>query len=102
MAVQKTVASFTVSALITLKETKKKAYDIVAAASGLPRGELMRFRQDLNARKKGVQKEALRKYDTLMYDWFKRINEGAPESNLKRYIENILNELRVLRRFERF
>lgn len=105
MIVHKSVASFTVSALITLKEKKKKAYDIVAAASGLPRVELMRFRQDLNARKRRAPKEALRQYDILMYDWAKRIKEGAPESNLKRQIKVSLNELREMRNrrdFERF
>lgn len=91
---EKSLAAFAVTGLIELGETRKKAYDIVAEASGFPRGELKSFRQDLIAPKRRGSTEAQLAYDMTKNIWDELLNENKPESSLKLSIENILNAMR--------
>lgn len=87
---RKAKASWAVTGLGGLGVGAKKAYDIVADASGLPRDVLKRFRNDLTAPKRRGPKEAQLVYDLLEY--------CAPKSpNFDEFVEDVLDELRDMR-----
>ena len=87
---RKAKASWAVTGLCSSGAGVKKAYDIVADASGLQRDELRRFRNSITAPKRRGPKEAQLVYDLLEY--------CAPKSpNFDEFVENLLDELRDMR-----
>ena len=86
----KAKASWAVTGLDSLGVGVKKAYDIVAEATGLPRDALRRFRNDITAPKRRGPKEAQLVYDLHEY-------HAPKSSNLEEFVEDVLDELRDMR-----
>ena len=91
------MASWAVAGLIKLGETKKKALDTAAEAAGLPRDELVTFRQGLIAPKRRGPRGALIFYDKYIEFWGEPLDERTPESELRQAVENWLDVVRATR-----